>query len=205
MAGTEKITEKIINQAKEQAAEKIKTAEAEAASLVDKAVSDAGNKAESIEAQAKLDSVEYERRILAVAELDARKRELAAKHEVLDEAFSEAMRRLEQMPDQEYRNIYLRIVLPGIVKGIEKIAPAASDAGRLGQAFVDMLNATLMQAGKTAGVSLDAPRQDIKTGCVLCDGGMEIDFSSVAVLRNVRERAEGEIARVLFPNLERED
>lgn len=198
MAGTEKITQRILQQAQEQAAELRRQAEQSAAQAKQRACAKAEQDAQAIAAQGQTECQERQNRIMAVADLELRKRRLAAKRQVLDEAFDAARTALERMPEEEYRRLYAKAVWEAVEKGEEKIAPAETDKERLGQDFVDLLNRMLAQQGRRAKITLADSRADIAGGCVVCNAGMEVDCSHQALLRGVREKTEGEINRMLF-------
>lgn len=198
MTGVEKIVEKILSDARAQAQEMTNMAQAEANALCERVKARAKEDASVIVAEAKNSMEERDRRIVSVAELEIRKRVLAAKREVLEEAYAQAAQVLTALDADAYRQRYLHIVRPAIQKGTEGIAPGPKDADRLGAAFVDMLNAALKAEGKTAQVVLLPVRENIEFGCIVCSGGMEIDFSTQAVMRVVRENTEGEVAKILF-------
>lgn len=198
MTGVEKIVEKILSDARAQAQEMTNTAQAEANALCERVQARAKEDAAAIVAEAKNSMEERDKRIVSVAELEIRKRVLAAKREVLEEAYSQAAQTLTALETDAYRQRYLHIVQPAIQKGTEGIAPGRKDAERLGAAFVDMLNAALQEAGKPAQVAPMPVRDNVEFGCIVCSGGMEIDFSTQAVMRVVRENTEGEVAKILF-------
>lgn len=198
MAGTEKITQRILQQAQEQAAELRQQAEQAAAQAKQRACAKAEQDAQAIAAQGQTECRERQNRIIAVADLEMRKRRLAAKRQVLDEAFEAARTALAQLPEAEYRALYIKAVLAAVEKGDEQIAPAQADVQRLGQDFVNLLNQALQRAGRRAEVTLAHERTDIAGGCVVCSGGMEVDCSHQALLRAVREKTEGEINHMLF-------
>ena len=116
---------------------------------------------------------------------------------MLDEAFREAESAFLAMEPAAYRAVYERIVLSAVSSGREGIAPAA-DETRLDQGFVDGVNATLRAQGRTGELVLMPKREDISGGLILLEGSMEINLSTAAVMRQVREEIEGQTADLLF-------
>lgn len=198
MTGSENIVQRILEQAREQVQSMEQDAKAKAEQEVAAATKQAMTQAEVIIAHSEAEKAEREKRILSVADLELRKRRLAAKRQVLDEAYNKAAGQLAALPDDKYAQAYVGITAEALVKGTEGIAPAAADKDRLGAAFIEKVNAALKAKGKTANVQLLAPRADIPGGCIVCDGGMEIDYSHKAVMRSLREGSEAEVARALF-------
>ncbi|QWT54523.1 hypothetical protein KP626_05285 [Christensenella sp. MSJ-20] len=194
---TEKITQRILEEAREKAQAIRAEAESAAGSVVSEARERAQILTQKAEAAAKDSLSDAERRFVAVAELDAKKYRLGAKIQVLDEAFREAESAFLAMEPAAYRAVYERIVLSAVSSGREGIAPAA-DETRLDQGFVDGVNATLRAQGRTGELVLMPKREDISGGLILLEGSMEINLSTAAVMRQVREEIEGQTADLLF-------
>ena len=194
---TEKITQRILEEAREKAQAIRAEAESAAGSVVSEARERAQILTQKADAAAKDSLSDVERRFVAVAELDAKKYRLGAKIQVLDEAFREAESAFLAMEPAAYRAVYERIVLSAVSSGREGIAPAA-DETRLDQGFVDGVNATLRAQGRTGELILMPKREDISGGLILLEGSMEINLSTAAVMRQVREEIEGQTADLLF-------
>ena len=194
---TEKITQRILEEAREKAQAIRAEAESAAGSVVSEARERAQILTQKAEAAAKDSLSDAARRFVAVAELDAKKYRLGAKIQVLDEAFREAESAFLAMEPAAYRAVYERIVLSAVSSGREGIAPAA-DETRLDQGFVDGVNATLRAQGRTGELVLMPKREDISGGLILLEGSMEINLSTAAVMRQVREEIEGQTADLLF-------
>ncbi|PWL43374.1 MAG: hypothetical protein DBY42_02325 [Bacillota bacterium] len=194
---TEKITQRILEEAREKAQAIRAEAESAAGSVVSEARERAQILTQKADAAAKDSLSDAERRFVAVAELDAKKYRLGAKIQVLDEAFREAESAFLAMEPAAYRAVYERIVLSAVSSGREGIAPAA-DETRLDQGFVDGVNATLRAQGRTGELVLMPKREDISGGLILLEGSMEINLSTAAVMRQVREEIEGQTADLLF-------
>lgn len=202
MAGSEKITTRILSEAQEQAREIIETARQQADVSFERALGDARENAKSIMERAKRDAAENENRIMAVADLSLRKALLSAKQEVLGEAFSQAVQAFVDMDDARFRELYTELLLGVIDNGNEGIAPAKADAGRIDETFVQDLNTALVKKGLPGQVTMLPARADIAGGAVVVRGEMEIDLSVKSILQSVRERNEGEVAAMLFAFLE---
>lgn len=198
MTGTEKITGRIIREASQQVEEIAAQAKRSADQTMQRAISQAEKNAEDMLQRAKNSMPEREKRIVSVAELEMRKMELAMKRRALDETFTRAQDAFCSLPEEAYRKAYTAIALEAIAKGSERIDIAKADEGRLGQAFIDALNAARKEQNKQGTLTLGALREDIAHGCIVCDGGMEINLSAQAVMRDIREESEAEVAAMLF-------
>ena len=194
---TERITARILKDAEQEAQELISAAQKEAQEMLDSASKNAEKLQRDAETEARSALAETERRYVVVAELDAKKDRLAAKVQVLEEAYEAAQRALMELPSNRYREIYRTLVLQAIESGDEGIAPAL-DETRIDQSFVDDLNEVMRERQKNASLHLLPARADISGGLLVCRGKMEINLESAAVLRNVREQTQAEIAEILF-------
>ena len=141
---------------------------------------------------------ERRQRVLAVADLELRKKTLSAKREVLDAAFERAQQMLCDMQDEAYTALYQTLVLQAVQTGDAGIRPSKAEAQRLGEGFVQQLNEQLTHRGLPAHIQLLPVHPTLASGCMVVRGDMEVDLSAPAVLRNLREQAEGEIAQMLF-------
>lgn len=198
MTGTEKIIQRILQQAQQQAAEIDAQAKAQAQAVIERQRAQAQQQAGQMIARADTESQERKQRVLAVADLELRKKTLSAKREALDAAFERAQQMLGEMEDEAYTALYQTLVLQAVQKGDEGICPCKAEAKRLGEAFVQALNAQLLQRGLPGQLRPLPASEAQSSGCTVKSGDMEVDLSAPAVLRNIREQIEGEITQVLF-------
>lgn len=192
----EAITLKILEDARAQAAQVLRDAHQRADEL--QAQGDAQIEARRLEseAQAEKQADELRDRMLRMAELDQKKALLAAKREVIDQAFEDAGRRMEEM-DGAAKKAFMGKLLLGSAEGGEEIIPDEKDRGLFDAAYMAHLNDALEKAGKE-GVTLSPKSRDLGGGFVLKKGGLEINCAFDAVLRQMRPALEAEVAGVLF-------
>ena len=126
--------------------------------------------------------------------MDGRKNLLAAKQEVISEAFSLALETVESMPRPLYTELMKQVVLENAQDG-DVIHYNAKDADVFNEEFMRALKA---QCGDRLSISLGKPIEDIQSGVVLQSGAMERNCSIEALLRIVREQEEAQVAAILF-------
>ena len=124
----EAITLKILEDARAQAAQVLRDAHQRADEL--QAQGDAQIEARRLEseAQAEKQADELRDRMLRMAELDQKKALLAAKREVIDQAFEDAGRRMEEM-DGAAKKDFMEKLLLGSAEGGEIIPDEKTGAG----------------------------------------------------------------------------
>ncbi|HPU02246.1 MAG TPA: V-type ATP synthase subunit E [Bacillota bacterium] len=197
-AGAERIIEHILNDAREKAAEIRAEAEKRSREIMALAQEEASRRRERILARARDEAAELKRRILGGARLEARKEKLAAKQELIAEAFRQALEELCSLDDESYCSLLREMLLAAVEKGTEKVFLSERDRARIPESFWAELNAALEQAGKEGKLAPAEEARDIKGGFILQWGGVEINCSFEALLEAQREELEPEVAGILF-------
>lgn len=136
-------------------------------------------------------------RMLRMAMLEERKRDLAMKREVIQTAFDQALEHLQNLPAEQARAFMHRILMDA--HGDEQIVIDPSSEPVFTPAFLQQLNAALREAGKPGALTLSDERRNIGAGCILLSGGVESNCTFAAILKEKRAALESTIAEVLFP------
>jgi len=192
--GKEAIVARILSDAQSEADEIIKEAEAKAGETVSRHQAQAREMIEAFSGDIEDKAREIRERRISVGRLDMRKKKLSAKQDLIDDAFTEALKMVREMPDQEYRELITGLVLTSAAGVDEEIIFSEHDPHDLGEQFVKDLNAKLPEGSLT----LASPSSDFETGCILRRGGRETNCTMAAVLKSIRERIEPEVAARLF-------
>ena len=108
-----------------------------------------------------------------MAQLDARKLELAAKQEMLAKAYDRAMERLTSLPDGEYVGLW---------------------AARSGKQVVTQANERLGDGHLTLSVQT----RPIRGGLILSDGDVEVNCTFETLVRLLRGEMDRTVVEVLF-------
>ena len=194
MKGKEAIVSRIKSDAQEKADEIIREAEVKAEETLSRHQAQAQEMIEAFSGNIEDKAREIRERRISVGRLDMRKKMLAAKQGLIDDAFVAALSKVKEMSDQKYRDLITGLVLASAGGVDEEIIFSANDPHKLGEAFVKELNGKLSAGSLTLG----APRSDFETGCILKRGGRETNCTMAAVLKSIRERIEPEVAARLF-------
>jgi len=121
------------------------------------------------------------------AELDGRKETLRAKRALLDSVFAQAYAKLLELPTEKREAIYRAILLKE-AKENDTVAPAAADRDAV-KAAVKAL---------PFAVRVDDRDAETEAGFILYGDGYEKDCSMKAILRELRDAEETNVAKILF-------
>ena len=206
----------ILGQAREQAEQIAQTSraqgETEAAAILERGRQDARARGE---------------RMTAMAQLECRKANLAAKQKVIDEAFAAAKEKLLSLPEEEYVELLAGLAVKAAPHGRGKLIFSPSDRARVGKAVVvaanealasqaapelpegltdskvgaflgKVVNTTAAMVTGTGMLTLSQETRDIKGGFILVDGDVEVNCAFETMLALEREKLERQAAERLF-------
>ncbi len=173
---------------------------------------EAGERAESIRAEsdkkiaklreetiakAQTEAAALEVRMHRMAELDERKALLAAKRQLMDQTFQEALMKLRQMSAEKMESFFLSMVISSC-KGNETLLIGALHDAWYTSAFADKMNTALVAEGKPGRITVNRERRLGVTGVILLGDGMEINCTLEALLEARRLELEAEVASILY-------
>ena len=160
--------------------------------------------------------------------METRKLELAAKQEVLGEAFDLALEKLCALPEEEYIAFLIRLVLEASTSGKEQLVFSPKDRTRVGKQVVvganeamvkgiapelpdaitdtkvgaflgKVVNSTTAMVTGTGMLTLSEETRNLKGGFIMVDGDVEIKCAFETLVRLQREKLEKEGAQILCP------
>ena len=227
MNGIEKITQRMEDDAQREINEVLTAALAQAEEIARRSREQADRESAAIAARGESAAAEREKRLESMAEMESRKLVLAAKQEVLDEAFTMALEKLCTLPDEEYIELLAALAVKAARTGREKVIFSRKDRNRVGKAVVTRANDALARkvaprlpgdlTDTKAGAILDKvvtgasailagtgmltlaeETRPIKGGIILSDGDVETNCTFETLVRLQRENISGEVAKVLF-------
>ena len=199
MTGIEKISARIAADAREQGQAVLAKSRAEADEITRKYDGEADELRAALTEKAKAEADEFVRRAVGVAELEARKRNLAARQGVIGKAFDGAMAELAALPEAQLVAVLSRLAFTASRKGTEQIVLTPSDHARFGKKVCEGANALLAAEKRTASLTLSAsPRALAGGGLVLSDGEVEINCTFETIVSGLRSDISAEVAKILF-------
>lgn len=227
MNGIEKIIDRISGDAQAEIDAILDQARAEAAQITARYEAQAKAEADEILKRGTAAAAEREERLASMAQMEGRKAELAAKQEVIEEAFELALKKLLALPEDQYVELLAGLAAKASVTGKETLIFSAADRDRVGKKVVTAANALLAKevapelpeeladskvgaildkvvAGASALINgtgmltLSEETRAINGGFILSDGAVEVNCSFATLVRLQKAEITGEVSRVLF-------
>jgi V/A-type H+-transporting ATPase subunit E len=138
-------------------------------------------------------------RLVSAAQMEAKKMTLAAKQEVLDEAFALALEKLTKLPEEEYVTLLANLIVKASSTGYEQVILNQVDRARYGVKACVKANEQLEAAGKVGGITLSAETRPIQGGLLLSSGAVEVNCALETLVRLSRTELTHEVSELLFP------
>lgn len=198
MNGIEKITDRIAVDADAEVKALLENAKKQAQEITASYEALANSQYAEAVAKGKADAEDRVERLKGVAQLEARKQKLKTKQELLESAFSLALEKLLQLPEQDYVALLAKLAANGATTGKEALILSVSDRPRYGKQVVIAANGLLEQAGKTAALTLSEESREFRGGLYIQDGNIENNCTFPTIVRMLREQMAGEVATLLF-------
>ena len=146
MDGIEKITARIRADADAELAQLREQTETQILEIQAQAKAQMDQERTAILARGRRAAEERLERLKSAAQLERRKLELAAKQEVLSEAFEQALEKLCALPEEEYIQLLTGMVLQAVSTGREQLVFSPRDRSRIGKQVVVAANEALVKA-----------------------------------------------------------
>ncbi len=193
---TEKVTEKILADAKAEA-QKIKSAakEKEAAEQkkLDEQLADFKKQTKALAEKAAKDEIAH---TLAATRMVLAKQLLAEKRKILDEVFQQAHQQLKNLPDDQFRKLITKLMLESVETGEEEVIVGENEH-RIDQQLINKVNEQI-SAGKKTDLKLSSEKQDIEGGFILRRGKIKTNVTLDVLLNNARKNLEIDLAKEMF-------
>ncbi len=227
MNGIEKITARIAEDGKAENDALLAEARSQAAEITAKYQAQAKAEAEEILDQGRKNAEERARHLDSMAQMECRKAVLAAKQDVIGEAFDLALKKLQALPTDQYVELLANLAVQASTTGREKLIFSPSLRAQVGKAVVTAANKKLAEAvspklpeevadskagaildkvvtgasailNGTGMLTLSEETRPMDGGFILSDGAVEVNCTFDTLIRLQRGALAGEVAKVLF-------
>ncbi len=190
----EDILKKIKADAEASASEIVAEGKAAGEKVLSEAREEIDAQKEKLMARARQHADEEKNRIITLARLSARRELLGEKQALIDRVFDETRKKILAMDEGAYRKLMRSFIEASVDTGNEEVIVDANET-RIDQAFLDEVSKSL---GKGNGLKLADEKRPIEGGFILHEGKVETNCTLDTILRDARERAETEVAAILF-------
>lgn len=140
---------------------------------------------------------ERKERLAKAADMEARKSILAAKQDLVAEAFCRAEDKLCAMSGEEYLDFLASLAFRGASSGTEEIVLSPRDKN-LGPKVAARANGLLSGMGRTAKLTVASRTGDFSAGLVLVQGNITVNCTVEALMNQARETMAADVAAALF-------
>ena len=194
MNGIEKITARIAEDGKAENDALLAQARAQAAEIAAKYQAEAKAAADEILEHGRKSAEARARHLDSTAQMECRKAVLAAKQDVIEEAFQAAHKKLLDLPQAEYVTFLAGLAAQASVTGKEKLIFSADDRAQVGKDVVAAANKKL----PAGALTLAEETRPMDGGFILSDGAVEVNCTFDTLIRLQRGALAGEVAKALF-------
>ena len=216
MIGIEKITGRIISDARAYEKAVIDDAEREIAEINDSYSSRAGYIIAKSEDRAEKEQADILARAVSSAEIATRNRLLNARSELIDRVYDEAEKQLSSLPEKEYEGLLTSLLENAVNSTAESkrelseyyatgelsasdefiVSFNEKDTNRFGEKVVNTVSGKIT----AKKVKLSDKPADIEGGFLIVYGNVEINCSIKNLISQIRESTEGKVRDILFKN-----
>lgn len=183
MSNLDNLTQKILDDSRNEAALIIEESEKLNQELINSKIKEANDKKSRILDRAALEAAMIKDRVVSNAELSSRDEILKAKQNVIDKVFDTAKENLKDINEEDYIKFLNNKISSLKLKGSETLIVPEK------------------MRTKVKSLGLKNPVSDIdtvKSGFLLKDGNIIMNFSFDSLVDYLRDELEGEIAKELF-------
>lgn len=195
MNGIEKITDRISTEARAEAARVLEEAQGQAARITAKYQAQADAESEELASRNRKAAAEREERLVSMAQMESRKTALAAKQEMVEQAYALALEQLRAMPEEQYVEVLAGLLAQASSTGKEEVILSPADRDKVGKAAVDRANRQL----SGGALKLAKETRPIRGGFILKDANVEVNCTFDTLVRLQKAETAGTVAKKLFP------
>ena len=193
MNGIEKITQRIASDAQAEVDRILGEARDEAARITANYRAQADAEAQELADKNERAAAEQEERLISAAQMKASRLQLAAKQEMVEKAYIQALDKLCAMPKEQYVDVLAKLLVEASSNGKEEAVFSKEDRGQVGKAAVEKAN---QLSGKQLRLSEET--QPIRGGFILKDKNVEVNCTFETLVRLQKAETAGAVVKTLF-------
>ena len=193
MNGIEKITQRIASDAQAEVDRILGDAREEAARISANYRAQADAEAQELADKNERAAAEQEERLISAAQMKASRLQLAAKQEMVEKAYIQALDKLCAMPKEQYVDVLAKLLVEASSNGKEEAVFSKEDREQVGKAAVEKANQI---SGKQLRLSEES--LPIRGGFILKDKNVEVNCTFETLVRLQKAETAGAVAKTLF-------
>ena len=194
MNGIEKITQRIASDAQAEIDRILGDARDEAARITANYRAQADAEAQELADKNERAAAEQEERLISAAQMKASRLQLAAKQEMVEKAYIQALDKLCAMPKEQYVDVLAKLLVEASSNGKEEAVFSKEDREQVGKAAVEKANQI---SGKQLRLSEES--LPIRGGFILKDKNVEVNCTFETLVRLQKAETAGAVVKKLFP------
>ena len=193
MNGIERIIARIEEDAQAEIDALMEKAREEAAGVEETFRREAEAEAAALAVKAQKAAAEREDRMVSSAQMEKRRRLLAARQQMVEQVYETALEELCTLPHAAYVEILTALLLRASANGKEEVIFSKADRERVGEEAIAAANTRGKQ------LILSEETRPIRGGFILKSGRVEINCSFEMLLQLQKSQSGAEVAAILFP------
>ena len=193
MNGIEKITQRIASDAQAEIDRILGDARDEAARITANYRAQADAEAQELADKNERAAAEQEERLISAAQMKASRLQLAAKQEMVEKAYIQALDKLCAMPKEQYVDVLAKLLVEASSNGKEEAVFSKEDREQVGKAAVEKAN---QLSGKQ--LRLSEEWLPIRGGFILKDKNVEVNCTFETLVRLQKAETAGAVVKTLF-------
>ena len=193
MNGIEKITQRIASDAQAEIDRILGDARDEAARITANYRAQADAEAQELADKNERAAAEQEERLISAAQMKASRLQLAAKQEMVEKAYIQALDKLCAMPKEQYVDVLAKLLVEASSNGKEEAVFSKEDREQVGKAAVEKANQI---SGKQLRLSEES--LPIRGGFILKDKNVEVNCTFETLVRLQKAETAGAVVKTLF-------
>ena len=197
MSNLNNLTSKILNDAEEKKKYILADAEAQKDKIISKKTNRAEAAKEEIITKANIEAEVKKARIISNAKLSVRNDMLRAKQDVISKVFNEAIEKLQNLSNGDYKYYVISTLDSLELEGTEVIIINEKDKDIFSNEFLEALNKELESKGKKGSITLNMEGK-FNGGFILDRNGIQINNTFEALINSLRGELEFEVNKGLF-------
>lgn len=195
MNGIEKITDRIAQDAQAEIDAITAQAKEKAAAILSAAQAQAEQEKKETVAKGRQEAMEHQHRLESMARMEAKKEILAAKQQVIAQAYDLALEKLRKLPEKKLVPLLAALAAKASETGQEEILLHPAQRQKFGKQVVAQANELLPNGQLTLGPG----EESIQGGLILRSGPVDINCTFAMLIGQHRAETTGAVTWTLFP------